>query len=51
MQTQDIEIAITAVIFLLLGIWIGCKYMDYIYNRDMAQMANHILELEKKLSK
>lgn len=49
MTTFDAQIILAAVTGIILGIWIGCKFMEHIYNRDLTQMANQILELEKEL--
>jgi uncharacterized protein YneF (UPF0154 family) len=51
MTTIDMQFTIAIIAGIILGIWIGCKFMEHIYNKDLTEMAKHILELEKELSK
>jgi hypothetical protein len=51
MNTLDIQFVVAIIAGIALGIWIGCKFMDYIYKKDIQQLVNQINDIEKELSK
>lgn len=51
MTTIDAQFILAIIAGIILGIWIGCKFMEHIYKKDLTEMATHIEELEKELTK
>ena len=51
MTTIDMQFIIGILAGIILGIFIGCKFMEHVYQKDNTKMAKRIEELEKELSK